>query len=225
MGGQACVFYGAAEFSRDLDLLVLVDSANLTLLRGALDDMAAEPIAVPPFDADHLRRGHAVHFRCRREDVANLRIDLMSHLRGVGDFEDLWTRRTVVETEGVIVEMLGLEDLVRAKKTQRDKDWPMIRRLVEESCFRGRGSPELWLRELRTPELLIEVARSHPDLAHELSVERAAVKAALTSDPDAVARALADEEAEERRADRLWWQPLREELERLRHAKPKPAQL
>ena len=24
MGGQACVFYGAAEFSRDVDLLVLV---------------------------------------------------------------------------------------------------------------------------------------------------------------------------------------------------------
>jgi hypothetical protein len=29
MGGQACVLYGAAEFSRDLDLVLLVDDGNL----------------------------------------------------------------------------------------------------------------------------------------------------------------------------------------------------
>jgi hypothetical protein len=29
MGGQACVFYGAAEFSRDLDLPILADPENL----------------------------------------------------------------------------------------------------------------------------------------------------------------------------------------------------
>lgn len=28
MGGQACVFYGAAEFSRDLDLVIRLDEAN-----------------------------------------------------------------------------------------------------------------------------------------------------------------------------------------------------
>jgi PHD/YefM family antitoxin component YafN of YafNO toxin-antitoxin module len=33
MGGQACVFYGAAEFSRDLDLLLLLAPDNLDRLR------------------------------------------------------------------------------------------------------------------------------------------------------------------------------------------------
>jgi len=28
MGGQACIFYGAAEFSRDVDLAVLADNRN-----------------------------------------------------------------------------------------------------------------------------------------------------------------------------------------------------
>ena len=28
MGGQACVFYGAAEFSRDTDLLILADAGT-----------------------------------------------------------------------------------------------------------------------------------------------------------------------------------------------------
>jgi len=31
----------------------------------------------------------------------------------------------------------AIEDLVKAKKTQRDKDWPMIRRLIEASGRRA----------------------------------------------------------------------------------------
>ncbi len=51
MGGQACVFYGAAEFSRDLDLLVLADPQNLDRLHLALELLQAVSIAVPPFSA------------------------------------------------------------------------------------------------------------------------------------------------------------------------------
>ena len=35
MGGQACVFYGAAEFSRDTDLAILASSENLARLKKA----------------------------------------------------------------------------------------------------------------------------------------------------------------------------------------------
>jgi hypothetical protein len=35
MGGQACVFYGAAEFSRDTDFAIPADAANLARLRNA----------------------------------------------------------------------------------------------------------------------------------------------------------------------------------------------
>jgi hypothetical protein len=38
MGGQACVFYGAAEFSRDTDLAILASSENLAKLGNALED-------------------------------------------------------------------------------------------------------------------------------------------------------------------------------------------
>jgi hypothetical protein len=63
MGGQACVLYGAAEFSRDADIAVLSEPDNLRQLAAALDRLQAEPIAVPPFEAKYLLRGHAVHFR------------------------------------------------------------------------------------------------------------------------------------------------------------------
>jgi len=69
MGGQACVFYGAAEFSRDTDVAVLADAENLRRLGEALDALQAERIAVPPFSADYLLRGHAVHFRCRHPEA------------------------------------------------------------------------------------------------------------------------------------------------------------
>ena len=221
MGGQACVFYGAAEFSRDLDLLILAGAENLIRLLAALDDLKAELIAVPPFEARHLLRGHAVHFRCRRDDVAGLRIDMMSALRGVADFEELWARRTTIEVEGELIDLLAVEDLVRAKKTQRDKDWPMIRRLIEQNYFASeeQGTPdrvEFWLRELRTPELLVSVATIHSATANKFASQRAAVQAAITGDLDAVARELANEEHQERLLDREYWDPLKRELETLR---------
>jgi len=199
MGGQACVFYGAAEFSRDLDLLVLVEDEELDHLRGALADLDCESVAVPDLSAENLQRGHAVHFRCRRADVNGLRVDLMSNLRGLPSFEELWRRRTTFEVAGEKIDTLALEDLVLAKKTQRDKDWPMIRRLVEQSYFTRSGDPtpelvEFWLRELRTPELLIEVSQQHPEAARRAGGSRPAVAEALRADVESVTKALEDED-------------------------------
>jgi hypothetical protein len=221
MGGQACVFYGAAEFSRDLDLLVLGEDVQLQHLRTALTDLNAELVAVPDFSPENLDRGHAVHFRCRRPDVNGLRIDLMSRLRGLPAFEELWERRTTFEIGGEKVDVLGLEDLVLAKKTQRDKDWPMIRRLVEQSYYTRSDNPaselvDFWFHELRTPELLIEAISRFPDAARLASARRPAVDAALHADVGAVAKALEDEERVQRGLDRGYWAPLKQELEQLR---------
>ena len=202
MGGQACVLYGAAEFSRDLDLLVLIDPENLDRLRFALADLRAEPVAVPSLDASYLSRGHAVHFRCRRDDVDGLRVDLMSVLRKATTFEEMWRRRTTIAVEGETVDVMAIEDLLNAKKTQRDKDWPMLQRLIEQSYFTGKteggsANPELvrfWFRELRTAELLVESAGAWPDIARELAGVRPAVAAAMAGDLSLTTHALEAEE-------------------------------
>ncbi len=80
MGGQACVLYGAAEYSRDLDLAVMTTPEAMPALHSALGALNAMVIAVPPFAVRYLERGHAVHFS----------------------------------------DVMALEDLVAAKKTQRD---------------------------------------------------------------------------------------------------------
>src|SRR5437764_15455682 len=96
MGGQACVFYGAAEFSRDTDLIILADPQNLDRLRAALKELGATRIFFPELSEDSLRRGHAVHFRCAAPEANRIRVDIMSVLRGVDDFEHLWERRTII---------------------------------------------------------------------------------------------------------------------------------
>ena len=227
MRGQACVLYGAAEFSRDMDVTVLASPDNLDRLRTALDELQAQVIAIPPFAADYLERGHAVHFRCAASGTDGIRVDVMSRMRGVAPFETLWERRTTMALGGKVeVALLSLPDLVAAKKTQRDKDWPMIRRLVEANyaAFHDDPTPariRFWLDELRTPELLVEVAARFPDDAAHAASRREAIAHARSGDLPAIDEALEAEMAREREADRAYWTPLRKELEELRRDRPR----
>ena len=220
MGGQACVLYGGAEFSRDTDLAILADQENLDRLRVALEELQAECIAVPPFEAKYLNMGLAIHFRCHHRDAERMRIDVMSKMRGVEGFAALWSRRTTIEIDGERIEVLSLPDLVQSKKTQRDKDWPMITRLLEANYFgnRDRPTPEqvaFWLRQLRTPALLRELVKRFPQEAAKASSDRELLGLSGASE-DSLERALYAEEGAERLRDRQYWTPLRKELARLR---------
>jgi hypothetical protein len=224
MGGQACVLYGAAEFSRDIDLAILADPRNLSRLRKALADLQAELIAVPPFHSSYLLRGHAIHFRCLHPEAARIRIDIMAKMRGLDSFPNLWNRRmTVVLPENLTCHVMSLPDLVKAKKTQRDKDWPMIRRLLEAHYFEYQSHPTwsqtaFWFRELRTPELLHEIARRYPRACRRIAASRPLLFHALSGNLKKLAQKLSEEMAEEREKDRLYWLPLRKELDTLRHS-------
>ena len=223
MGGQACVFYGAAEFSRDTDLAILASAENLARLKKSLKDLKAEVIAVPPFESTYLRKGHAVHFRCNHLEALGMRVDVMTKMRGVDSFPKLWTRRTSIQIDGAKIDLMGLPDLVQAKKTQRDKDWPMIRRLVEVNYFANRETPtkeqiRFWFLELRTPQLLIELGRQNR-IPAQLFRQRSLLKALKSEDESTLTKLLIEEVEQIRNADRRYWMPLKKELEILRHAR------
>jgi hypothetical protein len=222
MGGQACVLYGGAEFSRDTDIVVLAEPENLDRLSNALAELQAERIAVPPFAAEYLQKGHAIHFRCRHPEAERLRIDIMSVLRGVAPFHELWQRRATMELGGMpTLELLSLPDLINAKKTQRDKDWPMIRRLVEAHYARhaADATPEqvgFWFRQGRTESLLLALGQRFPQVLRELTGVRPLLTFVAGGNHAGLAAALEEEEKKEREADRQYWLPLRKELEELR---------
>lgn len=225
MGGQACVVYGGSEFSRDTDIAISPDRKNLKSLDAALAELQAELIAVPQLSIEHLLKGHAIHFRCKHPDAMNMRIDIMSVLRNAPPFKTLWERRTTMElSDGLIVDVVSLPDLVAIKKTQRDKDWSHIRRLIEAHYLenKDKGSPEhvrFWLTEARTPEIIRFLASHYPDIVNELKKQRQLLGLLPGCTEEELSRALIEEEKREREADRFYWRPLLEELEKSRHNK------
>lgn len=227
IGGQACILYGAAEFSRDIDVAIMVSSENLERLRSALNELEAERIFYPELSEDVLLRGHACHFRCQREDVKGLRVDVIGVMRGVDPFPELWNRREEIDLPRIgKVAVMSLPDLVKAKKTQRDKDWPMIRRLIEADIYRTSENPSqdkicFWLAECRTPELIVSLAARYPDIASHIATSRPLLKSAIDCDKEKVQRLLSDEEGRERELDRQYWNPLKAELEAWRRGMDK----
>ena len=122
-----------------------------------------------------------------------------------------------------------IEDLVKAKKTQRDKDWPMIRRLVDAHYDEFEQEPHedrvrFWLRESRTPEVLIAVAAEHPEILRELIPQRPLLSKTLGASRTALQQELEKERIAEQEADKVHWEPLIRELELLRqnHRTPGP---
>ncbi len=224
MGGQACVFYGAAQFSKDIDLLLPADAANYRRLEQALQTLVARRTGVPPFDPAVLARGHAVHFRCAAKGVEDLRLDIMTRLRDLPDFSTLWERRTVIADEtGAEFHLLSTPDLVEAKKTQRMKDWPVIELLVGIHYRENNANPRpewiaFWLLQARTPELLIELMQRFPSQARAHSERRPLLQLAARRNLESLREALDAEVRAEQAKDRAYWAPLRAELEAFRRA-------
>ncbi len=223
IGGQACIVYGAAEFSRDTDFTVLCTEKNINNLHSALQAMKAELIYVPPLEISYLKRGHACHFRCQNDDLNGLRIDLMAKLKGCSPFTVLWKRRNTVKLDhGHFIDVISLKDLVESKKTQRDKDWFMLKRLVDNDILTHKINPSLqqarwWLLECRNSDILVDLAAEFPRLARRQIRSRLLLKAAINGNKEQVRELLIKEETEERGKDIIYWQPLRKELEILRH--------
>ena len=223
IGGQACIIYGAAEFSRDSDFVVLCDNDNLERLKKALNALKAGLIYVPPLEADYLERGHACHFRCKARDVLNFRLDVISKLRGCEPFDQLWKRKKKVSLRASgAIDIIGLEDLVQSKKTQRDKDWLMLKRLVENDIILNKDDPSnehvrWWFLESRSPDSLVRLAKKYPEIIKECVAQRPLLSATINVDIQKLNSQLYEEELIERQKDTEYWAPLKKELEMLRH--------
>ncbi|MCM8786652.1 MAG: hypothetical protein NC935_01185 [Candidatus Omnitrophica bacterium] len=189
----------------------------------ALKDLEAELIYVPPLELKYLEKGHACHFRCNRKDIKGLRIDIISKLRGCDTFDKLWERRKTILLNGKnSIDVIGIKDLVQSKKTQRDKDWFMLKRLVNNDIIlhKYKAAKERilwWLGECRDVGVLIELVKRYPKIAKEYVLHRPLLKSAIAFQVERLNEELRKEEECERQKDKTYWAPLRQELEELRH--------
>jgi hypothetical protein len=156
--------------------------------------------------------------------VEGLRIDIMSRLRDLASFDDLWQRRTVIgDAEGNEFHLLSVPDLVQAKKTQRAKDWPVIEALVSIHFRENAATPQpqwvdFWLGEARSPELLLDLTARFPAQTAIALASRPLLALALSDNLPDLRAALDAEVREEQDKDRRYWEPLKREMEAFRRA-------
>ena len=143
-------------------------------------------------------------------------------LKGCSEFEKLYERCAIVNLPEIgEITLLSLPDLVQSKKTQREKDWLMIRRLIEADILQFRNNPEknkikFWLKECRTPSQLVSLTSDYPDLYHAVIAIRPLLEYARKKDFNTLEEHLKIEECAEKEKDREYWLPLKKELEKWR---------
>jgi hypothetical protein len=119
--------------------------------------------------------------------------------------------------------LLSVPDLVEAKKTQRSKDWPVIEVLVAIHYAENLSSPtddwiRFWLLETRSPESLAEICARFPKEASGLIAIRPLLSVAINGDLPRLRVELQAEVLREQDKDRLYWEPLKREMEEFRRA-------
>ena len=123
VGGWAVGFHSEPRFTKDLDLLIGQDDANLQRVATALAEFGA-----PPQVLDQLRQLGPEEFLFL--GAPPVRVDLLRSVPGV-DFAAAYGRRVQAEWDGVSVSVIALIDLIASKKAAgREKDLRDVR-LVE----------------------------------------------------------------------------------------------
>ena len=97
----------------------------------------------------------------------------------------------------------------------------MIRRLLETDIIQHKEDPtkkqiQFWFLECRTPDLLIELTNKYPKIHREMQKKRSLLLDVRKENLKNIAIQLKDEEYEEKESDRVYWLPLRKELEKWR---------
>lgn len=118
IGGLAAIAHGSRRMTRDIDVVVAPESANLARLGAALTELGTAKLVQrgaeqPIEDADlaSIGLGATLHTRCPAG-----RLDVVGAPAGAAQFGDLLTRSLVSQIGGVEIRVAGLDDLIAMKR-------------------------------------------------------------------------------------------------------------
>jgi hypothetical protein len=115
LGGYAVNYYGYERTTADLDVWIAVDPTNAQNLSKALQHFAFPAESVPP--SIFLEFGALIRFG-RKPAL----IEILTNPSGI-DFASCYSRKAVVNWDGVEVPLISLDDLkVNKKASGRPKD-------------------------------------------------------------------------------------------------------
>lgn len=132
ISGQATVIYGASTFSEDIDLWVAPDKENWEKFKTVLSKNRARIYKLTPeLLPEFILKGHGFHFTfpgMLRQ--AEWYLDVMGVVPRVGSFDKSWAHKKIFRTAWGVLPVIGIRELVELKKTRRLSDYPVISELV-----------------------------------------------------------------------------------------------
>ncbi len=234
LGGQAVVAYGAAQFTRDADFWVKPTKKNLACLQKALKQLKARIRFLPPLDIAYLKKGHGVHFRFNHSGQTFLIDFLGKPPRVASSFDNAYSDTNRIQWHGLSVPLIDIKRLIATKKTEREKDYIVIKELVDSVFEEVKDSKPLrnkltaWLlQELRTPDSLITITKEWKNgkqYALQSGREAAILACSKTATNDDIQKALEKEKENLRKADKEYWKPFRDEIKNMRKEQRRKSQ-
>ncbi len=115
-GGYAVTFHGYPRYTGDIDIWIHPTEANASRMMVVLDRFGAGSVGIEKEDFldtkfDVLKMGNEP-----------IRIDMMMRMKGL-EFESAYSQRVIESVDGIEINFLNLNDLIRAKKaSNRPKD-------------------------------------------------------------------------------------------------------
>ena len=115
LGGYAVALYGHIRPTKDMDVWVAMDAGNLARLIEALVKFGFRRESLSP----EVFTGRQSVFRM---GFPPNRLEILTQPSGV-EFQDCYSRRKVMEIDGVLVPVISYDDLLRNKRaSNREKD-------------------------------------------------------------------------------------------------------
>lgn len=186
--GQACVHYGIQQTTKDSDWIVHVEDVGklrsllMSWDQGAACSVSYRSICGAPLDRDYLGHGWTSHLTVVDGATVEHHVDVFGKP----------PRVERVETDSGQTEVASRHVVAQMKKTDRDKDWPIVfglgRQMLEGGDWRG-------VLHLQDVEPLV---RAWPDVAEELRgdlIARRPLLALVEKSPQRLRRAIAIERA------------------------------
>ena len=161
--GQAVVVHRLAVMSKDGDWILREDDEALSHVLAILGERGAHYRFGAPLDRRWLAGGWSAHLE-HRVDRLRLRTDFVTRPPRLSaeELTRVWRDASVDETP-----VVGLEPLIKLKKTNREKDYVVIGELA-----RRMAAPRPQALYSRSARDLIRLAEAHRELIDELAEER-----------------------------------------------------
>lgn len=118
IGAFAVIAHGYVRATADIDLVARQDRDNLDRLAAAFAELGArlrgvdaDLLEIDPTDPDTLANGASFTL-----DTDAGPVDYLNDVPGAGDYEGLRARAVEATAAGVVVRVVGLDDLIRMKR-------------------------------------------------------------------------------------------------------------